>query len=204
MTSNVACSTPGCTNPVVGQCGGYNSKCGRFYCTEHSTSYSSGAVLCSVCAERNDIDWKEQQRQAEIQRIYEDYLETAKQIKNPGCFWQVLVGINVLGGIASTFDASTSAVSRVFLLLFFLAFCWFAITNIIHKIQVNGKVDEIDKEKPGFKDFYTAWKSNQEKEASQLVGALALGAFLATGEEVVRRERLRSDVRIIKDEWRKP
>jgi hypothetical protein len=65
------------------------------------------------------------------------------------------------------------------------------------------RVMEIDKVKPGFEEFYKAWKKQQNAEASQLLGSLAVGAAMAGAEEFHRRERIRSDVRVAKDEWRK-
>jgi len=65
------------------------------------------------------------------------------------------------------------------------------------------RIAEIDKEKPGFLEFYRLWKKQQDDETNQALGSLAAGALLSGAEELRRRERLRSDARIIRDELRK-
>jgi hypothetical protein len=69
--------------------------------------------------------------------------------------------------------------------------------------RAEAKIAEIDKEKPGFQEFYRLWKKQQDDETNQALGSLAAGALLSGAEELRRRERLRSDARIIRDELRK-
>jgi hypothetical protein len=85
----------------------------------------------------------------------------------------------------------------------FAAFGLFVFFSNRTKKKAMARVAEIDKVKPGFEDFYKAWRRQQDAEASQLLGSLAVGAAMAGAEEVHRRERIRSDVRVAKDEWRK-
>lgn len=189
MTNNVACSTPGCTNPVIGQCSGYNARCGRFYCAEHSTSYANGAMLCRICAEQNDRDWNAQQQQAEIQRIYDEYLDIAKKIKKPGgCamfIWanvSIAIGLIIMTSVAPDHIAGNESLCftiPVLLIVF----------SIIHFVQRKAmkQVAEIDKQKPGFQAFYQAWEKKRDKEASQIVNGLIIGAVFAGAEEIHRR-----------------
>src|SRR5438045_688561 len=65
----MACSVAGCKEPVIGQCAGYKESCGRFYCAEHSAG-----KLCAECAERLAKD-------EAAQRLYDDYLQTAKELR---------------------------------------------------------------------------------------------------------------------------
>ncbi len=68
MNLNISCSSPGCTNPVIGQCIGYKGSCGRYYCAPHTSER-----LCADCAK--------QKLQDEIAaKTYRDYLKVSEQV----------------------------------------------------------------------------------------------------------------------------
>jgi hypothetical protein len=67
-TLNIACASPACTNPVIGQCGGYKSACGRFYCATHSAN-----SLCAECAFRNAADDKAEQFRKSAEQVEREH-----------------------------------------------------------------------------------------------------------------------------------
>ena len=68
MNLNIGCSSPGCTNPVIGQCVGYKGSCGRYYCATHTSER-----LCPDCAR--------QKLQDELAtKTYKDYLQVSEQV----------------------------------------------------------------------------------------------------------------------------
>ncbi len=51
MNGKNKCSEPGCNQLSVGQCAGYKSSCGRYYCSSHTVDN-----LCIDCARQKAID----------------------------------------------------------------------------------------------------------------------------------------------------
>ena len=186
MYPNIACSVSGCTNPVIGQCPGYKGGCGRYYCATHG---SNG--LCADCARRKLED-----------EIYEDYLQTAERLRRE-VGW---VGMPIFIGVAIVSFIFGFAIGRdyphpgVFFAILFsggiLGLLW--VLPQQHK-QEKLRLEEIRKTKPGFPEFYRAWKKEKNKEA--LLSSLAIagvivagtiaGAVSAAAEDAKREERVR-------------
>lgn len=53
LLPGVACHYSGCTEPVIGQCPGYEGRCLRYYCAKHSAG-----GRCSICVEKADAEMK--------------------------------------------------------------------------------------------------------------------------------------------------
>lgn len=50
-SSGISCATEGCKYPVIGQCTGYEGKCLRYYCKEHSQG-----TLCNECSKKKNTE----------------------------------------------------------------------------------------------------------------------------------------------------
>lgn len=195
---NVKCFVSMCNNPVIGQCSGYKDSCGRFYCSTHSIG-----TLCADCAKRKAEDdrlraeeealrAKQAAEEAALQAIFEDYLQTAKQLFGKrrsiaiiltvvlfllGCW--MLSGKNELGIIP-------------FILWFIMA--------IGLNIEMQSQVKKIDNEKPGFKDFFKAWRKEKAKaENTAFFGALLGAAGVAAAAYTqYQRQRTIDDIHEIR------
>lgn len=201
MTSNVACSTPGCTNPVVGQCGGYKCNCGRFYCAEHSSGR-----LCPECAARKARD-------AEVQSILVEYKQKAESLGSKG---MSCVGCGTVSGLAfmvssipfglaaTVFWDRHNRTTNAFLhslppLIFVLSFVAVVAFFIYLESKKVAAINEYDKTHPGFKQFYDAWSSEEDKEDLSKIIAVtaaigAVGNAANTAYKDHKHERTRQEV----------
>jgi hypothetical protein len=223
MSVNIACSVPGCTNPVIGQCTGYKKSCGRYYCHAHSTD-----TLCAVCANHKAEDDR-------VQIIYQDYLTTAEGLEREarttitfkGTFkkgWKIAAIIGLIGGPILTPILSQPKNFALGVGAFFLGFlvgpvellvayaiygsliawivCGVKRGNWHKEIGIN-RAKELDTTKPGFLEFYTTWRKEKSKEkltkalaVAGVVAAVGLAAAVgATGESDYDRTR-----RAVRDE----
>ena len=189
MAREIQCSVPGCTEPVVGQCTGYKSTCLRFYCAQHSSG-----TLCSECASQKAYD-------KEVQRIYEDYLRTAKSIPRVGCgFWVIVTG--AIGTLLLVVSRVANPGARFYVGSIFLCALPIIVVlaiNVVESIAAR-KVKKISEEKPGFEEFYRLWrkqKSEEELLTAAAIGIAALGAA-AGAYEAHQRQQLYRDVHEIK------
>jgi len=206
MNVNIACSVPGCTWPVIGQCTGYKKTCQRFYCQEHSSD-----TLCADCAGRKTAD-----EQTEL--IYQDYLATAKKVSQefiplskyqiqhrqlikPGV-WCLVIGLFflILTSVISSTPIPQSDVNifNAFEILGILLISWPVLVFLLYSVdwviwqnaekqrKLTEKIDDIDKVKPGFKQFWIAWvKQRKEEQAEKnkkaLLAVLTVAAVIAAG-----------------------
>jgi pilus assembly protein TadC len=211
MSINIACSTIGCLNPVIGQCTGYKKTCGKYYCHEHSSD-----TLCANCAKQKTED-----EHAEL--VYQEYLVLAEKVSqepDPEFKFQdkkrvkrvirllstgtillvvlIIAGI-VVGNIAQeisqglkTFYSALIIVALILIGLPILDFLEFYSSrkNWIEKekqIRISKKVRDIDAEKQGFAEFWDTWvKQRKEEEAEKKKQALirvltVAGAIAAIG-----------------------
>ena len=81
MVGNIGCYAA-CDNPVIGQCGGYPNKCGRYYCREHSRDR-----LCGECFNLLSAEVQRQRLVSEKEQQVRVYLETIRKLPTrPGSF----------------------------------------------------------------------------------------------------------------------
>lgn len=204
---SVSCAVPGCASPVIGQCTGYKGSCGRYYCAVHSTG-----TLCSDCAGRKAEDER-------IERVSADYLQTIKTLQREvrsAAFNQQIaltgVGAVLAGligcGLTSSYNYSSQQAGGFFLFLAFGAFCVALIWYSIRANQIShAKAAEIDQQKPGFLDFYKAWRAEEQKK--QMMAGLAIaGVILAAlvAAAASSSEKSREDERVrnaVDDELRR-
>ena len=193
MSVNIACSAPGCTNPVIGQCTGYKRACGKYYCREHSID-----TLCIECANRKSVD-----EQAE--KIYQEYLNAAEKIEQESlsvfngkvvykkgvkifALLGLIVGIFVVLITAPPNEVGIFLLQAVFggpiqgIIIWTLCFPLVWIVGVVVRsiwlgTQGHQKAIQIDKSKPGFLKFYEAWRSEKRKE--KLIGVLATAGTIA-------------------------
>jgi hypothetical protein len=187
--SNIACSIPGCTNPVIGQCPGYKGGCGRFYCATHSTD-----GLCADCARRKSDD-----------DTYEDYCRTAERLERELRLEAALAtglatGLAALAVGALAYVVSLSELSEQSRALVVAgvgaAICLGALiwACIWERKREKEKVAEIGKAKPAFAEFYKAWRKEKNKE--RLMAGLAIAGVIVAAAiaEAVDSERRVSDI----------
>ncbi|MBW8011570.1 MAG: hypothetical protein FVQ83_10080 [Chloroflexi bacterium] len=193
MNVNIACSAPGCTNSVIGQCTGYDANCGRYYCREHSLD-----TLCYECANKN-----------QVQIVYQDYLDTAegleiearkaidtKAIFKKGARISAIIGL-VTGPIFASFIGRMEGgfgYAQLFCIGLIggpLYLMWFYATLIgpiiwvicgIKRGRWHKKIglyiaNDIEESKPGFLEFYKTWRKEKSKE--KLTNALAVAGVIA-------------------------
>ncbi len=174
---NVACSTSGCTNPVVGQCSGYKGNCGRFYCAKHS---SDG--LCPACAARKARDIEEQ-------RMLAEYTQKAESIGvGRGCSsWAFIFGVILvaIGCMIVGFEEFFSCALAVYVGIF----VYFTLSP---EEKRQAAVDEYDKTHPGFRHFYDVW-SEAKKAQQEVENAIYMRALL-DGIDAYNHERTRQEV----------
>jgi len=192
MCPNVACFVPGCENPVIGQCPGYKGNCGRFYCAAHSIE-----GLCSDCGQRKVED-----------ETYEDYVETAERLRrelgNHWSGWVMMLWGSLLvfggGSIAGALfsdgrDGWGFAALVAIAVLLVSSLIWYSRRR--RKLQ-EVRLEEIRATKPGFPEFYKAWKKEKNKEALMttlaVAGAVVVGTVAAAVAESVDRDRRVSEV----------
>ncbi|MDI6694297.1 MAG: hypothetical protein QME21_04565 [Anaerolineales bacterium] len=193
MSVNIACSAPGCTNPVIGQCTGYEKACGKYYCREHSID-----TLCIECANRKSAD-----EQAE--KIYQEYLNAAEKIEQESlsvfngkvvykkgvkifALLGLIVGIFVVLITAPPNEVGILLLQEVFggpiqgIIIWSLCFPLVWIVGVVVRsiwlgTQGHQKAVQVDKSMPGFLKFYEAWRSEKRKE--KLMGVLATAGTIA-------------------------
>ena len=178
MYSNIACSVPGCTSPVIGQCPGYKGGCGRYYCAAHSTD-----GLCADCTRRKSED-----------DIYDDYVHTAEQLLRK-IKSETLVGLlpMVIGASVLMISICNNKMGLVVIgMAFFLSGPIWAQTK--SKQVEKAETAEIGKAKPAFPEFYKAWKKQKTKEALMaglaIAGVVVAGTIAAAAESSSRERRV--------------
>lgn len=207
MALNIACAVNGCTDPVIGQCSGYQGSCGRFYCAQHSVGN-----LCLDCGQRK--------LQAEAaQKVDEDNLLAADNIENllqKGSCRNLIVVHAVPALCAALALASYNLVYEIVpermididlaSILFIVFGVAAAITYIglyvrffVQRRQMEKRmVSAISTSNPQFEDFYKGYKRERLKQRLFLGGAIALGAAAAAAH-ASEEAQLRNDVRDIRD-----
>jgi hypothetical protein len=163
VAGSVGCFIEDCDNPVIGQCPGYEGSCGQFYCHAHSIQ-----KMCSECGGRkayNDT----------VERIYCDYLETAKSIKKPpnAILSAIFIGM-LIGGMTMMNLAPLVIVCLVLICIFY---CLIQMDNRKKFVK---SIADIEKTKPGFSEFYRMYRAEKSKELSayfvrEAVGMLGAG-----------------------------
>jgi hypothetical protein len=175
---NVACYFPGCTNPVTGQCGGYNQNCLKFYCTEHSNN-----GLCLTCSEHKLGD-----------EIYAEYTNSIVAKKknlpkeaNRTNAIVIIIGAWLLGGVFINIAAQNPNNKNVVLLAFcfvsLLDFGTLAASTIAYQSRKKRIWDTWIKNesqtKPGFSQFFEKWAIVENKKQYEQRKAVAFGIAAA-------------------------
>jgi uncharacterized membrane protein YeaQ/YmgE (transglycosylase-associated protein family) len=175
---NVACAVADCENPVIGQCPGYKGPCGRYYCRNHS---SEG--LCQACATHKT-------NEEEAERIYQDYLATAKHLNSDNNIVGLVLTVFVLIAAVITWLSSGSAEIGFFTL--FVAAILGALLAAAARRERLAKAAE---GRPGFEEFYAEFRKAKTKDALMtglgVAGAITLGVVGAAIAESDRAQRVR-------------
>jgi hypothetical protein len=205
MVANVACSSPGCTNPVIGQCGGYKRSCGSFYCAVHSKD-----KLCSECSERKTQD-----------DLVEEYYQLAQHVEKFPKQETDKMGLplRILGTamlclpcpafyyfqyLSDTQGIKLNATLLIGILLLMplgaMVAIIFGIYIAITQSKMRKKIiEDIVATKPNFPEFYEIYKSERRKEKLQMAGSIAMGLIAAAAADVQKSyERQRKEEMIRK------
>ena len=220
MSVNIACSAPDCTNPVIGQCQGYKKACGRYYCRDHSVD-----ALCTDCANRKAVDDLYQDYLSTADGLEHEARSTItyKSLWIKGVKIAAIIGFfggpivfplemypqNFASGIGFFFLGFI--VGPAFMAALFIHPLTLLIILIVrtskrgnwHKTIGIERAKKIDATKPGFFEFYAAWRQEKRKEeltkVLSIAGALAVtGLAVAASESDYDRTR-----RAVRDELRR-
>ncbi|MGE5674765.1 MAG: hypothetical protein ACM3XM_12990 [Mycobacterium leprae] len=175
----VACAVPGCTEPVIGQCPGFDAGCGRFYCAVHDAEY-----LCPDCARR---------RMAAA--LYKRYMKACAQASPLWERWlfavagaPLVLGVGLLAatGVAAL-DTASGPASLPGMAAFGAAVAA-AIFGLaaLQATRVRHRVDRLAMSLPGFAEFYKAWRLKLHREVlmtTLVIGAAAVIGAVAAGQE---------------------
>lgn len=192
MTGNVACFSPGCRNPVIGQCPGYNGPCGHFYCAKHTAE-----KLCSECGSRKKVD-------EETERIYQDYLRTAQGLFVVGCGTWFVIGVAslLIGGLLnSMFPAfgRERSTTELYLILAVAFTPGYIAAYLSHRAVARAK--EIAQTKPYFDQFFKEYRKQKGRQAlGTLVKVAGAAALIGLGAAAAaNRAQVYSDIHDIKN-----
>jgi len=195
MAGNVACSFPNCQNPVIGQCTGYKKKedCRKFYCADHSSGN-----LCYSCTSKKLAEENEALTKQEFLKIIGEIKADARPIAWK-LFWERneakwgIVVILILGLLGLIIGIDNNAGTS------FLALGIFGATiGVLLLFSEIGKQENIlatnvDQQKSGFLNFFTAWKIEQQKKTWSTIGSIVLFVFVimlaALGSETKKKRR---------------
>jgi len=192
MTGNVACFSPGCSNPVIGQCPGYDGQCGHFYCAQHSVD-----KLCSECGNRKRMD-------EATERIYQDYLATAKDLynsqRNRGLATMIALSPLIILVSQPALQAQGNSQSGTIVFIIAAWIIW-GIPAVWFRLHFSSKLNEIEITRPYFSEFYNTYRKQRNRAQNatllRIVGAAALvGLGVAAAAS---QAQLQSDVRDIRD-----
>lgn len=206
---NIACHTPNCSNPIIGQCSGYNRTCGLYFCATHT-----GDRLCSECYFQKRVE-------EENTKIYNDYLLTAEKIgTGNGCglymfSFTIFTLFVIVGAILepNKNPIPGSGNSGFIVMAIFSTIGIIVGIAILFKAGASArkKVVAMDKIKPGFEDFHNRWSKLKDKEELKtalgigfLVGGTVVGMAAAAAqsnrdaENRLNAQQVRQDIRDIK------
>lgn len=203
MQVNIKCYASDCSNPVIGQCRGYNKDCGKYYCETHTDG-----TYCEECG-------RNKEEEILTRRIYEDYLNTSKPLRWNTTFKPLLIGmfINfivfmilfivpsilmaVLGSFASESTRTYMILGWVMLECILIAgFIVFGLIWTIRKTNrlIEQKLAEVEVDKPGFTEFYRAWEKNRNQvmftQGMKIAGTIVVSSFEAMIDDAVERNRI--------------
>lgn len=195
MIGNVACSFPNCSNPVIGQCTGYKKKedCRKYYCATHSTDN-----LCYSCASKKLAEENEAITKQEYLKIIGGMKANARSIA-----WKLFwgrneakwgVGIILFLGLLGLIVGVDNEAGTFFLGLggFGVAIGILLLFSEIGK-QENILATNIDQQKNGFLNFFTAWRIEQQKKTWSTIGSIVFFVFIimlaAIGSETKKKRR---------------
>jgi len=179
MTGAIACYAPGCREPVVGQCQGFPSGCGQFYCRTHSENR-----LCLECAGRAKIE----AARRNINETVERYTALATTVKQPGgCAYSILIFTLVFICLAFVLPDPGRRQGlpegnqlKSVLVTFGPIFLVTLLYVLARKSSVPNQVAKIEKNNPHFGAFYKQWLKHKQAAdrkylASELLGGLIAG-----------------------------
>lgn len=166
--SSLKCAYPACNEKVIGQCRGYGSKCGSYYCASHSTD-----GRCYICAtQAQETEQSYVQRQA-IRELIDLYSEIAEQ--SPGkthltaFFWSMFFSLIVWGILELVTAWGLVVGAAVFLLLL-------SYINVSSERRETIWLAEMNLANPGFAEFYKLWKENRTSdEKESLINGVVSG-----------------------------
>lgn len=195
MMQNIACFSPQCGNAVIGQCAGYGGPCGRFYCGSHSKD-----GLCEQCAEKKRQADAEQQENEMIQRIFEDYVQTAEKIPRMGCGQWIVAGV-LMSIVFLVVSAVVDPMETGFGMLVGGIVMWagFFAYGIPMSKRRDRMLKESEKTRPGFGEFYKIWENDRNKAEfkSAVIFSLSSSQTLIDMAQRERYSRTLADVRDI-------
>ncbi len=141
-----ACFVVGCQEPVVGRC-----ECGRDYCARHA----SGG-LCLRCMGQQVL-------RNTAERACETYLALAKTVAPRGLGWSLLVAV-----IVASVPAVLSIVMQNTVCLLASLGSPLIVTPLIalaDRGRSQRQVEKMAASRPGFAEFYRAWRAHGDHEA---------------------------------------
>lgn len=156
----IGCFREGCKNTVIGQCRGYKSECGRFYCKVHRSG-----ILCGECVYAKELEEK-----------YADYVAAAENVaEKSGIAVYVFAVIFVLltvGAVAVSINHAPT-IYHALLICAVPAVCAALIMwGITYKNRyAESSLASAERGRPGFREFYK--KYWELREQAQLERSLA-------------------------------
>jgi hypothetical protein len=194
MVANVSCASPGCLNPVIGQCTGYKIHCQRFYCQQHSVG-----KLCGLCGSQKKADDDAVQLEIDYTNLIKGIQQEAKDAYNgkkmflKGLKITAIIGF-FAGPIAAIFAPKGTDLFQLiiaapidFIMIYLLGgsilgkpILWLLRENWMNKNSFK-RAEEINKSHPGFLGYFQNWHTTLVNERKQTAKetVVALGTFAA-------------------------
>jgi uncharacterized membrane protein (DUF485 family) len=198
VNANISCAIAGCTNPVIGQCSGYESNCGKFYCSHHSDG-----SLCSDCGNRKAVHEKSLAIQQDYLRTLDVIQEKASQQSRSDSMKVIGATILVCGVILFLLtslrggwrDLATPVITILISSVYVGGMVGIILGWLYRKIRIRKLIREFahdfEKQKPGFAGFFNEWQYARDQQALKKGFALA-ESVIATAFAVVETEGKKS------------
>jgi len=136
----------------------------------------------------------------EVKQIYEDYLKEAQAISRPSSCTAPLgwIGISL---VALLLDVAVGGGELGIPYITIIALIGYLVVIYSWDSEAKKKIKEINEKKPGFEDFYSAYRLQQAKDEQKLIAVIAAAAVSTTTEarREQKKEQLYRDIKEIKN-----